>query len=96
MKRFIAGAFKIIFSRMLIIFLMVLLQILVLLVSFLWLGSYLHYIWEGMSLLGAVLIIYIINRDEPAEFKLSWIIPICICHVKCGRDRPQNEDVCAD
>ena len=78
MKRFIAGAFKIIFSRMLIIFLMVLLQILVLLVSFLWLGSYLHYIWEGMSLLGAVLIIYIINRDEPAEFKLSWIIPICI------------------
>ena len=63
---------------MLIIFLMVLLQILVLLVSFLWLGSYLHYIWEGMSLLGAVLIIYIINRDEPAEFKLSWIIPICI------------------
>ena len=77
-KRFINGAFKIIFSRMLIIFLMVVVQIMVLLVSFLWLGSYLHYIWEGMSLLGAVLIIYIVNRDEPAEFKVSWIIPICI------------------
>ncbi|MDE7006555.1 MAG: PLDc N-terminal domain-containing protein, partial [Lachnospiraceae bacterium] len=57
---------------------MVVVQIMVLLVSFLWLGSYLHYIWEGMSLLGAVLIIYIVNRDEPAEFKVSWIIPICI------------------
>lgn len=78
MKSFVNGAFKIIFSRMLIIFLMVILQVLVLLVSFLWLGNYLHYIWEGMSLLGAVLIIYIVNRDEPAEFKLSWIIPICI------------------
>lgn len=78
MKRFINYAFKIIFSRTLIVILMVLLQILVMLASFTWLGSYLHYIWEGMSLLGAFLIIYIINRDEPTEFKLSWIIPICV------------------
>lgn len=77
MKRFINCAFKIIFSRTLIIILMILLQILVLFSSFTWLGNYLHYIWEGMSLLGALLIIYIVNRDEPAEFKLSWIIPIC-------------------
>lgn len=78
MKRFLECAFKIIFSRMLIIFLMILLQILVLVVSFTWLGSYMSFIWEGMSLLGAFLIIFIINRDEPAEFKLSWIIPICL------------------
>lgn len=78
MKRFINCAFKIIFSRTLIIILMVLLQMLAMLVSFTWLGNYLHYIWEGMSLLGALLIIYIINRDEPTEFKISWIIPICI------------------
>lgn len=78
MKRFIDCAFKIIFSRTLIIILMILLQILVLFSSFTWLGNYLHYIWEGMSLLGALLIVYIINRDEPTEFKLSWIIPICV------------------
>lgn len=78
MKRFINCVFKIIFSRTLIIILMVLFQIFVLLSGFTWLGRYLHYIWEGMSLLGASLIIYIINRDEPTEFKLSWIIPICV------------------
>lgn len=78
MKRFIGCAAKIIFSRILIIFLMVIAQIAVLLLSFLWLGAYFRYIWEGMYFLGALLIIYIINRDEPAEFKVSWIIPICL------------------
>jgi cardiolipin synthase len=57
---------------------MVLLQLGVLLASFRYLGNYMHYIWEGMSFLGALLIIYIINRDEPTEFKMSWIIPICV------------------
>lgn len=74
MKRFLNCAFKIIFSRTLIVILMVILQILVMLVSFTWLGSL---FWEGMNLLGVLLIIYIINRDEPTEFKLSWIIPVC-------------------
>lgn len=78
MKRFLKCVFKIVFSRTLIIFLMLLLQILVLLGSFKWLGQYLSFIWEGMSVLGAFLIIYIINKDEPTEFKLSWIIPICL------------------
>lgn len=78
MKRFLNGAFKIIFSRTLLIILMLLLQIVVLLGSFQWLGQYMGFLWEGMSVLGALLIIYITNRDEPAEFKMSWIIPICL------------------
>lgn len=78
MKRFINCVFKIVFSRTLVVLLMVILQILVLLASFTWLGTYFHYIWEGMSLLGAFLIIFIINKDEPTEFKLTWIIPICL------------------
>lgn len=78
MKRFINGAFKIIFSRTLIVILMLLLQIAVLFFSFTWLGNYMDYIWEGMSFLGAILIVFIINRDEPTEFKLTWIIPICV------------------
>lgn len=78
MKRFLNCVFKIVFSRTLIIILMLLFQMLVLLGSFNWLGKYLSFIWEGMSFLGAFLIIYIINKDEPTEFKLSWIIPICL------------------
>lgn len=78
MKRFIDCLFKIVFGRTLIIILMVLLQILVLLGSFIELRTFYPYIWESMNVLGALLIIFIINRDEPAEFKLSWIIPICL------------------
>ncbi|MCM1136722.1 MAG: cardiolipin synthase [Clostridium sp.] len=78
MKRFINAIFKIIFGRTLIIIVMVVLQALALLGSFFWLSSYYPFIWESMSILGALLVIFIINRDEPTEFKLSWIIPICI------------------
>ncbi|MDE6183895.1 MAG: PLDc N-terminal domain-containing protein, partial [Lachnospiraceae bacterium] len=78
MKRFFNCLFKIIFGRTLIIILMVLLQIFVLIASFLELRSYVPFIWESMNVLGALLIIFIVNRDEPAEFKMSWIIPLCL------------------
>lgn len=78
MKRFINCLYKIIFGRTLIIILMVVLQILVLLGSFIGLRTYSPFIWESMNILGAFLVIFIVNRDEPAEFKLSWIIPICL------------------
>lgn len=78
MKRFLRGLFKIVFGRTLIIILMVLLQIVALLGSFLGLRSYFPFIWESMNVLGAFLVIFIVNRDEPAEFKLTWIILICL------------------
>ena len=78
MKKFINCAFKIIFSRTLIVILMILFQMLVLFLSFSWLGKYMNFVLEGMSFLGAFLVIHIINKDEPAEFKMSWIIPICL------------------
>lgn len=73
--------FKLVFSRTLIIGMMLIIQILVLAASFRWLGAYLHFIIEGLTLLGAVLIIYIVNREEDAAFKIAWIIPICIIPV---------------
>ena len=81
MRKFIRGAAKIIFSRMLIIFLMILIQIFVLLMGFMRFGTYMHFISEGISILSAVLIVYIINKDEPTEFKLTWIIIICVLPV---------------
>ncbi len=78
MKRFLNCLYKIVFGRTLIIALMVILQILVLLGSFTLLRSKYPFVWESMNVLGAVVIIFIINRDEPTEFKLSWIIPLCL------------------
>lgn len=78
MKRFINCVYKIVFGRTLSIVLMMVLQILVLVGSFTYLGIKYPFIWEVMNFLGGVVIIYIINRDEPPEFKLSWIIPLCL------------------
>ena len=78
MKRFINCLFKVIFGRTLVIMLMVVLQALALLGSFIGVKSAYPYIWQSMYILGAFLIIYIINRDEPTEFKMTWIILICL------------------
>lgn len=78
MKRFLSCVYKIVFGRTLVIVLMMALQILVLAGSFTYLGIKYPFIWEVMNFLGGIVIIYIINRDEPAEFKLSWIIPLCL------------------
>ncbi len=78
MKRFLNCLFKIIFSRTLVILLMVVAQILALLGSFIGVKSAYPYIWQCMYLLGAFLIIYIINRDEPTDFKMTWIILVCL------------------
>ena len=59
MKRFLNCLFKIVFGRTLIIILMVLLQIVVLFGSLTWLRSGYPCIWESMSVLGTILIIYI-------------------------------------
>lgn len=78
MKRFTSCAFKIIFSRTLIIILMLLVQIAVLLFGFFRMGNYMHLVLEGTGILGGLLIVYIINKDEPAEFKMTWIMIICL------------------
>ena len=78
MRRFINALFRMVFGRALIFILMIILQALALLGSFVWLRNYYPLIWESMSILGAFLVIFIINRDEPTEFKMNWIIPICL------------------
>jgi len=70
--------YKIVFGRTLAVVLMIALQILVLVGSFTYLGIKYPFVWETMNFFGGVVIIYIINRDEPPEFKLSWIIPLCL------------------
>lgn len=78
MKRFMHVFFKLVFSRTLIIILSLILQLSVLLVSFWWLGRYSSLVYAGMSLLGTLLLIYLINKEDLPEFKLSWAIIICV------------------
>lgn len=69
--------FKIIFSRTMVTFLLILLQIGLLLGIFLKLGNYSTVVLSLMNLGGALCLLYLINKDDIAEFKLAWAVPIC-------------------
>lgn len=60
---------------------LLLVQICWLFAGFKWLGGYSEISLLLMLLLSAVLLIYIINKDETPEFKLTWVIPMCVAPV---------------
>ena len=77
MRRFMKVFSRIVFSRSMIVFVSLLLQIFMIVSSFLWLKQYSTYIYPILSLLGAIVMIYLINKDGVPEFKTPWVIPIC-------------------
>lgn len=81
MKKVVRTLGKIVFSRTMITILLLLVQIFVLFSSFRWLNAYMNYILIAFTLLGAALVIYIINRDENPAYKLAWVVPLCIIPV---------------
>lgn len=72
------GIFKIVFSRTMIILLSILVQAAILIFSFLWLGRYTTFIFSVMTAGGAAVLIYLINKEDLPEFKIAWVIPICL------------------
>lgn len=74
MKKFLNGLFKIVFSRTMIILLIIILQLVLLIGGGMMLTSKFPYMYEGMVVLATLIMIYIINKDEPAEFKLTWAV----------------------
>lgn len=84
MKRYLNVLLKIVFSRTMITLILLVLQIGWLFAGFKWLEDYSEVSLLLMLLLSAVLLVYIINRDETPEFKLTWVIPICVAPVFGG------------
>ena len=78
MKKFLRVFFKIVFSRTMIIFLSILVQAAILFSSFMWLGKYTTFIFGAMTAGGAAVLIYLINKEDLPEFKIAWVIPICL------------------
>lgn len=78
MKKFLRVFFKIVFSRTMIIFLSILVQATILISSFVWLGRYTTFIFSVMTAGGAAVLIYLINKEDLPEFKIAWVIPICL------------------
>lgn len=78
MKKFLSVFFKIVFSRTMIIFLSILVQAAILVSSFIWLGKYTTFIFSAMTVGGVAVLIYLINKEDLPEFKIAWVIPICL------------------
>ena len=73
--------FRVLFSRTMITFVMLFIQIVFLAGVFVWLNSYSSYILLGCSILGALLVIFLISSNGRAEFEFVWIIIICVLPV---------------
>ena len=73
--------FKIIFGRTTMVVILLLLQVLLLLACFEWLSEYSTYIYGGFTLITAIIVLYIINKQGNPTFKLAWILPILVIPV---------------
>lgn len=60
-----------------VIALLLLVQIVILLAGFEWLGRYMSYIMGGFTVLSLILVVYVINKEDDPAYKLVWMIPIC-------------------
>ncbi len=69
---------RIIFGRTAFVCLSIIVQILILLETFRWLGSYLYYVYGGFILLSVIVVIYIINKRENPIYQLAWVIPVLV------------------
>ena len=83
-KKYLNILLKIVFSRTMVTIALVLVQIGWLFAGFRWLRDYSEVTLAFTLGLSGVLLVYIINRDETPEFKLTWVIPICVAPVFGG------------
>lgn len=70
--------FRVLFSRTMITFILLLVQIVFLVDVLVRLGRYSSYVLLASSILGALLVILIISSNGRAEFEFAWVIMICV------------------
>lgn len=68
------GFFRIVFSRTGIILLLILLQAGVFLGMAFYLEEYMTYIYGILTILGVIVLIYIINSEGNPAFKMTWML----------------------
>ena len=62
------------YGRILMIIALLIIQIAILGFTFMWLSEYFPYIYGVFTILTAILVIYILNKNENPSFKLAWIV----------------------
>lgn len=77
----LSSVLKFTFSRKAVIFLLMAVQLGLLISSFFWLADVYRIVYWGFTVLGVVLVIYIVNLDENPAYKIAWIVPILLVPV---------------
>ncbi|MCR1841326.1 cardiolipin synthase [Murimonas intestini] len=75
------GFFGLVYGRTAVVVLLLVLQVIILMAGFFWLGEYMYYIYGGVTALAVLLVLFIINKRENPAFKLVWIILILLVPV---------------
>lgn len=70
--------FKILFNRISIVGILLCVQVGFFILLMLRGAGYSQYINWGLTFISLVVVQYIVNKDDPSEFKLAWCIPILI------------------
>lgn len=70
--------FKLVYSNKFFAIMMLILQLAILAAGYIWLSDYSRYFFGATTLLGAVLIVYEINRGDEPTFTLTWTLLIAI------------------
>ena len=72
---------NLIFSRIMMVVILMLLQIALLLWVFTIMGEYSQWVLYSLNILAAVLVVVIINSNDNPAFKLAWMVPLCVVPV---------------
>lgn len=80
-RRFGSPVLRFIFGRSMLTVLLLFVQIFYLVAGFLWLGEYMNILMEVLTVLSALIVIYIINSDDNPAYKIAWMVPILVLPV---------------
>lgn len=72
------GALSVVFSRTALILLLVVVQLLMMLGLATYLTDYVVYVYGAMNILGAIIVVYIINQRGNPAFNMTWVLLILI------------------
>ncbi len=75
MKR-IRGMLRIIFGRTTFAVVSLMIQVVILIGGYRFLNHYIAYFYGGFTLLSALVIINILNKEENPSFKMAWMVPV--------------------
>ncbi|MCD8083542.1 MAG: cardiolipin synthase [Clostridiales bacterium] len=77
-KKTLGKLLRLVFGRTAVVMGSLMIQIGVLLWAFQWLSDNVFYVYGGFVVLSAVVVVYILNKNQNPTYQMSWIIPVLV------------------